>query len=114
MRPLVKSIGRPRQASWVLGELTLNLTDAAGNVRDQAITINVIEQPKVRISLNAVNMSGQPITTIATGQEFKVRVVVTDLRTGSEIPNSPTGGLCHLCGSAVRLGYYRTDRYQPN
>lgn len=71
--------------------LTLQLTDAAGNVRNQEVNINVIEQPKVRIALNAVNMSGQPITTISTGQEFKVRVVVSDLRTGSEIPNSPTG-----------------------
>lgn len=71
--------------------LTLKLTDAAGNVRDQAITINVIEQPKVRVSLNAVDMSGQPITTIAAGQEFKVQVIVKDLRSGTSIPDSATG-----------------------
>ncbi len=71
--------------------LTLRLTDVAGNVRDQAISINVIEQPQVRISLNAVDLSGLPITTIATGQQFKVQVVLTDLRTGATIPNSPTG-----------------------
>ncbi len=71
--------------------LTLQLTDAAGNLRDQAISINVIEQPKVRISLNAVDLSGQPITTVATGQEFKVQVVVLDLRSGTTVPDSPTG-----------------------
>lgn len=81
----------PTNAQLGTQSLTLELTDAAGNVRDQAITINVIEEPKIRITLNAVDMSGQPITTVATGQQFKVQVVVMDLRTGSAIPNSPTG-----------------------
>ncbi|MEZ6081998.1 MAG: hypothetical protein R3C56_41875 [Pirellulaceae bacterium] len=74
-----------------VASLTLKLTDAAGNLRDQPISINVMEQPKVRISLKAVDMTGAPITTVATGQQFKVQVIVKDLRTGTAIPNSPTG-----------------------
>jgi cyclophilin family peptidyl-prolyl cis-trans isomerase len=62
--------------------LTLRLTDAAGNVTDQQISINVIEQPVARIALNAVDLAGLPITTIATGQTFKIQVVVSDLRPG--------------------------------
>ncbi len=71
--------------------LTLVLTDAAGNAFNQPVSINVIDQPLVRISLNAVSLTGEPITTIATGQQFKVQVVVQDLRTGTSLPDSPTG-----------------------
>lgn len=74
-----------------VASLTLRLTDAAGNVLDQPVSINVMEQPKVRISLNAVDMTGAPITTVAAGQQFKVQVIVKDLRTGTAIPASPTG-----------------------
>ncbi|MEZ6149428.1 MAG: tandem-95 repeat protein [Pirellulaceae bacterium] len=81
----------PSTAQLGVASLTLKLTDAAGNLRDQPISINVMEQPKVRISLKAVDMTGAPITTVATGQQFKVQVIVKDLRTGTAIPNSPTG-----------------------
>jgi cyclophilin family peptidyl-prolyl cis-trans isomerase len=81
----------PTSAQLGTQSLTLKLTDAAGNVLDQAITINVIQQPRVRISLNAVDLNGLPLTTIATGQQFKVQVVVNDLRTGTANPNAPTG-----------------------
>ncbi len=73
--PLTTQIG-PR-------ELTLRLTDVAGNVLDQVITINVIEQPKVRITLNAVSLTGTPLTTIAVGETFKVQVFIEDQREGS-------------------------------
>ncbi|MEZ6074907.1 MAG: hypothetical protein R3C56_04285 [Pirellulaceae bacterium] len=39
------------------------------------IGINVMEQPKVRISLKAVDRLAL-ITTVATGQQFKVQVIV--------------------------------------
>ncbi|MCA9159822.1 MAG: peptidylprolyl isomerase, partial [Planctomycetales bacterium] len=81
----------PSTAQLGVASLTLKLTDAAGNVRDQPISINVMEEPKVRISLKAVDMTGAPITTVAAGQQFKVQVIVKDLRTGTTIPNSPTG-----------------------
>ncbi len=71
--------------------LTLHLTDAAGNVRDQPVTITVGEQPKVRISLKAVDLAGQPITTITAGQQFKVQMVVLDLRTGTAQGEAPSG-----------------------
>jgi large repetitive protein len=81
----------PTSAQLGTQSLTLRLTDAAGNVLDQAITINVIQQARVRISLNAVDLNGLPISTIATGQQFKVQVVVNDLRSGTANPNAPTG-----------------------
>ena len=33
----------------------------------------------------------QPITTVAAGQQFKVQVIVKDLRTGTDLPDSPSG-----------------------
>ncbi|MCA9126474.1 MAG: tandem-95 repeat protein [Planctomycetales bacterium] len=62
--------------------ITLTLTDAAGNEFDQDITINVIEEPLVKIILNAVDMSGAPISTIATGETFKIQFITQDLRSG--------------------------------
>ncbi len=63
--------------------VTLRLTDPAGNSVDQAITINVIEQPKVQITLNAVSLAGTPLTTIGVGETFKVQVFVEDQREGT-------------------------------
>lgn len=63
--------------------LTLELTDTAGNTTNQQISINVIEEPLIRITLNAVDSAGQPITTVATGEEFKVQVIVEDMRPGT-------------------------------
>lgn len=81
----------PSVAQMGLNTLTLKLTDLAGNVTDQSFSINVSEEPRVRVSLQAVDMAGAPITTVATGQQFKVQVMVKDLRTGTAIPASPTG-----------------------
>lgn len=81
----------PSVAQMGLNALTLKLTDLAGNVSEQSFSINVSEEPRVRISLQAVDMAGAPITTVATGQQFKVQVIVKDLRTGTDIPESPTG-----------------------
>ena len=81
----------PSTAQLGMASLTLKLTDAAGNVLDQPVSINVMEVPKVRISLNAVDMTGTPITTVAAGQQFKVQVIVKDLRTGSGPNDSPNG-----------------------
>jgi len=64
-------------------ELTLRLTDIAGNVLDQVITINVVEQPQARITLNAVSLTGTPLTTVGVGETFKVQLVVEDQREGS-------------------------------
>lgn len=78
------------QISWTptsgqLGSqpITLALTDAAGNVTEQNFTINVIEEPDIRILLNPVNSSGEPITTVGIGETFTVQVTLEDLRAGS-------------------------------
>jgi large repetitive protein len=63
---------------------TLTLTDAAGNVTNQIVTLNVATPARVGFTLQTVDMAGTPITTIATGQNFKVRVFVQDLRTGTD------------------------------
>ncbi|MCA9192188.1 MAG: tandem-95 repeat protein [Planctomycetales bacterium] len=62
---------------------SLITTDKAGNQNSQSITLNVIEAPKVEFELNVVNLSGTPITTVSTGEQFKVQLLVTDLRPGS-------------------------------
>ncbi len=59
---------------------TLVLTDAAGNVTNQQVSITVLEQPLVGATLQVVDLNGSPITTIAQGQNFKVQVFVQDLR----------------------------------
>ncbi len=61
----------------------LTLTDAAGNTTSQQVTLNVAAQSRAGFTLQAVDMSGNPISTIATGQNFKVQVFVQDLRTGA-------------------------------
>ncbi len=71
--------------------LTLQMTDAAGNLREQSVTITVGEQPQARISLNAVDMAGQPITTVTAGQQFKVQMVVLNLRSGTTQLDAPSG-----------------------
>lgn len=73
----------PTSAQLGTQTFTIQLTDEAGNTTNQQLSINAIDEPQVRISLNTVDMAGQPITTIATGQTFKVQVVLHDLRAGS-------------------------------
>ncbi len=73
----------PTAAQLGAQALTLSLTDAAGNVSTQQISINVIEEPLMQITLNAVSLTGQPLTTVAVGEQFKVQVSVQDLRAGS-------------------------------
>ncbi|MEZ6133558.1 MAG: tandem-95 repeat protein [Pirellulaceae bacterium] len=66
--------------------LTLVLTDAAGNTTDQQVTINVIEEPLVQISLNAVSLAGVPLTTISLVRRSKSKssskTCEGELRTG--------------------------------
>ncbi|MFO1064627.1 MAG: tandem-95 repeat protein [Pirellulales bacterium] len=59
---------------------TLNLTDAAGNLTTQDFSINVVEAPKVQITLQTTDLNGNAITQVATGQQFKVKLSVKDLR----------------------------------
>lgn len=70
----------PTQAQIGTQTFTLRLTDSAGNTKTQALSINVIEEPLARVTLEVVDMSGNPITQIATGQQFQVRYLTQDLR----------------------------------
>ena len=63
---------------------TLGLTDAAGNTTTQQVSMTVAQEARIRLTLQVVDMSGNPITTIAAGQQFKVQVLVKDLRTGTD------------------------------
>ncbi len=62
---------------------TLNLTDAAGNTTTQEVSLNVTQQARVGMTLQVVDTNGAPITTVAAGQNFKVQVMVQDLRAGT-------------------------------
>ncbi len=62
---------------------TLKLTDTAGNVTSQNLSMNVIQNPKLRMRLNFVATDGTPITSVQTGQQFKVQVLLSDLRGGT-------------------------------
>ncbi|MGN6545658.1 MAG: Ig-like domain-containing protein [Aureliella sp.] len=70
----------PTQAQLGAQTFNLKLTDKAGNVKTQPVSINVIEQPMAKVILQTVDMQGNPITQIATGQQFKVRFLTQDLR----------------------------------
>ncbi|MFN3191689.1 MAG: Ig-like domain-containing protein [Aureliella sp.] len=69
-------------ASGQVGAQTvgITMTDVAGNQRAQDFSINVIEDPDIRIGLNLVDDGGQPITRVDVGQTFTVQVTVEDLR----------------------------------
>ncbi len=62
---------------------TLGLTDAAGNSTTQQVSLAVSQEARVRMTLQVVDLSGNPITTVAAGQQFKVQVFVQDLRSGA-------------------------------
>lgn len=70
----------PTQAQLGARAFNLKLTDSAGNVNTQALSINVIDQPQAKIILQAVDMQGNPITQVATGQQFKIRFSAQDVR----------------------------------
>ena len=63
---------------------TLGLTDAAGNSTTQQVAMTVAQEARVRMTLQVVDTNGNPITTVAAGQNFKVQVLVQDLRPGAD------------------------------
>ena len=70
----------PTQAQLGAQAFSLTMTDRAGNVKRQPLSINAIETPQAKIILETVDMQGNPITQIATGQQFKVRFLTQDMR----------------------------------
>lgn len=61
--------------------IDLRLTDLAGNFVVQQFSIVVADQARVRVQLLPFDLQGNPLTALSIGQEFNLRVVVTDLRT---------------------------------
>lgn len=59
---------------------TLTLTDRAGNVTTQNFSVAVSLPPLASITVSFVDMNGNAITEIGTGQQFKVRLTAADLR----------------------------------
>lgn len=70
----------PTQAQVGAQTFSLRLTDSAGNTKTQSLSINVIQEPLAKVTLEVVDMSGNPITQIGTGQQFRVRFLTQDLR----------------------------------
>ncbi len=66
----------------------LRLTDASGNSQTQTMAITVADKAKVGISLQLFDSTNTTaITSVGVGQEFILRILVNDLRTGG----SPDG-----------------------
>ena len=61
---------------------TLRLTDAAGNLTNQPVSLTVAQPARMSLTLQVVDTTGAPITTISAGQNFKVQVFVKDMRSG--------------------------------
>jgi cyclophilin family peptidyl-prolyl cis-trans isomerase len=59
----------------------LKLQDAAGNTSSQTLAISVADTAKIAVDMFLQTTDGQPLTSLAAGQEFLVKLVVQDLRT---------------------------------
>ena len=59
---------------------SIELTDLAGNVRSDSFTVNVAEPPVAAIRIDLTDLEGNPITGIAAGQEFLLKMVAEDNR----------------------------------
>lgn len=60
--------------------IDLRLTDTAGNFVVQQFALVVAEASRVRVQLLPFDLQGNALTSLSIGQEFNLRVVVTDLR----------------------------------
>lgn len=65
-----------------LGENTFrfSLTDAAGNTRTETFNVSVAGAPRVEVDVELTDLNGNPITSIANGQEFLLNLVGVDAR----------------------------------
>ncbi len=63
---------------------SLRLTDAAGNATTTPYSINVTQSPLAGFKIELVDLNNNPLTSIAIGQNFKLRLVVEDLRDSAD------------------------------
>lgn len=59
---------------------SLQLTDAAGNVRTESFTVTVAAQPLAEIRLEIANLAGTPISSVSVGDTFLLRMYGVDAR----------------------------------
>jgi len=59
----------------------LQIQDKAGNIASQTLALSVADTAKIAVDMFLQTTTGQPLTSIAAGQEFLVKLVVQDLRT---------------------------------
>jgi large repetitive protein len=62
----------------------LRLTDTAGNFVVQQFSVATAVAARVRVQLLPFDLQGNALTSLRINQEFNLRVVVTDLRTGGD------------------------------
>ena len=70
----------PTTAQLGANTFRLSLTDAAGNVRNETLTVNVAGAPRVEVDIELTDLNGNRISSIATGQEFFLNLVGVDAR----------------------------------
>ncbi|MGB7329637.1 MAG: tandem-95 repeat protein, partial [Rubripirellula sp.] len=70
----------PTTAQTGANTFNISLTDLAGNVRTETLTVNVAGAPQAEIKLQAVDLSGNAISSIAVGQEFFLQFIGVDAR----------------------------------
>lgn len=70
----------PTAAQEGTNDFTLRLTDLAGNVRSESFTVTVAGEPLAGIRLELTDANGDPLTSIAVGETFQLRMIATDNR----------------------------------
>lgn len=70
----------PTAAQEGPNDFTLTLTDTAGNVRTETLSVSVAGTPLAEIRLEATDLQGNVITNIAVGEEFLLNFIGVDAR----------------------------------
>lgn len=70
----------PTQGQLGANSFTVELRDAAGNVRSENFTVNVAGAPIAGVRLELTDLSGNPINSIDVGQEFVLNFYGVDER----------------------------------
>jgi cyclophilin family peptidyl-prolyl cis-trans isomerase len=59
---------------------TVELTDAAGNTLTESFTVSVAGEPLAEIRIDLTDLQGNPISSVAIGEEFLMNMVAVDAR----------------------------------
>lgn len=58
----------------------ISLTDLAGNVRTETLTISVGEAPTAEVRVELTDLAGNPINSLAVGETFLMKMIAVDAR----------------------------------